>query len=295
MLGSKRSPKARYLMPLVKPRAFLSFCILIIFVLTPLNMFTSQAYADISAESLISTPKSLSSTNQPILGERLEFQGRWIGIPVGFGSLEVKEIVTINGRKAYHIKAEGHTNKVLSKFYPIHDIVHSYLDVETLMPLVFEKDQKEGSYRAKERVTFDHERSVAVYESLLNGSRKEITLPNHFHDLVSAIYWFRSLELIPGSIITASLYSDEKIYETDIHIGNVSDLEILKRGTYSCIKVEPKASFKGLLIKRGRIWAYMSTDQRRLPLLIKMTTPWGPMTAVLDKKSLKRQASNIKD
>ena len=43
-------------------------------------------------------------------------------------------------------------------------------------------------------------------------------------------------------------------------------LELLKRGTFRCVVVEPKASFKGLLVKA--------------------TTPWGPMSAVLDEESI---------
>lgn len=247
---------------------------------------TSYANCASASETSERVTDVLSSTKQPILGERLEFQGRWLGIPVGYGWIEVKEIVTINGRSAYHIEAQGHTNKVISKFYPIHDIVHSYLDTESLMPLVFEKDQKEGSYRAKERVTFDHDRSIAIYKSLLNESRKEISLPDNFHDLISVLYWFRSLPLTPGNLITANLYSDEKIYETEIHIGDITELELLKRGTFSCIRVEPKARFKGFMVKRGRIWAYLTADDRRLPLLIKITTPWGPMSAILAQESV---------
>jgi hypothetical protein len=41
-----------------------------------------------------------------------------------------------------------------------------------------------------------------------------------------------------------------------------------------------------LLVKRGRIWAYLTTDARRLPVLVKATTPWGHMSAVIDEASL---------
>jgi len=65
-----------------------------------------------------------------------------------------------------------------------------------------------------------------------------------------------------------------------------SFLELLKRGTFRCVVVEPKASFKGLLVKRGRLWAYLTADEHRLPLLVRATTPWGPMSAVLDDASI---------
>ena len=146
-----------------------------------------------------------------------------MGIPVGYGWIEVKEFVTLNGRQAIHIEAQGRTNQVLSKIYPIHDVIHSYLDAETLKPLRFEKDQHEGHYRANEVVTFDYEHAVATYRSLLNHSVKEIPLPESVQDLISALYWFRAQPLRPGQSVTVNLYTDEKIYETTVQISQPID------------------------------------------------------------------------
>lgn len=223
----------------------------------------------------------------PVVGERLGFHGYWFGIPVGRGWIEVTEIIEYEGRRAYHIQAEGRSNDVLSTFYPIQDRISSYLDVETLQPLRFEKHQREGRYRADEIVTFNPARRMANYRSLLNGSTKEIQLPEQVQDLVSALYWFRTQPLQPNSMLQVDLYTDERIYQTQIHIKRPKLLELLKRGTFPCLVVEPKASFKGLMVKRGRIWAYLTTDERRLPLLAKVTTPWGPMSAVIDEDSLR--------
>ena len=227
-----------------------------------------------------------SRERRPIVGERLGFHGHWFGIPVGYGWIEVKEIIEVEGRRAYHIEAQGHSNELLSTFYPIHDIVHSYLDVDTLQPLRFEKRQREGRYRADEIVTFHPETRTASYRSLLNQSVKEIPLPDHFQDLISALYWLRSQPLSPPQLLTLNLYTDEKIYQASLAIGPPMTLELLKRGTFQCVVVEPKASFKGLLIKRGRLWAYVTADDDRLPLLVKVTTPWGEMSAVIDESSL---------
>ena len=225
------------------------------------------------------------------MGERLGFHGRWFGIPVGHGWIEVAGIIEYEGRRAYQIKAEGQTNEVLSKIYPIHDVVESYLDVETLKPLRFEKHQREGHYRADEVVTFNHATATATYRSLLNQSVKEISLPQEFQDLISALYWFRAQPVQANHTLTVNLYTDEKIYETKILVKQLLMLELLKRGTFACFVVEPKASFKGILVKRGRIWAYLTADANRLPLLVKTTTPWGPMTAVLDESSIKATLS----
>lgn len=222
---------------------------------------------------------------RPHVGERLEFHGRWLGIPVGSGSFEVMDIVTLEGRQAYRVRLEGRTNSVLSTFYPIHDILESFIDVETLLPLKFTKDQREGHYRAHEIVTFDHTRRVATYRSVLNDTVKEIDLPESYQDLISAFYWLRRQTLKDGQPLSLNLYTDEKIYQTQITVSGPRPLELLKRGTFSSFILEPTTKFKGLLVKRGRLWVYVTADARRLPLLFKATTPWGPMTAVLAKHS----------
>lgn len=253
----------------------------------------SYAAADEPKAKIVSGITVENALKQPQLGERLGFHGRWFGIPVGYGSMEVKEIVEVNGRKAYHIIAEGHTNEVLSKIYPIHDFVESYLDVETLKPLRFEKHQREGRYKADEVVVFDYAAKKATYESLLNKSVKEIPLPEEFQDIISAMYWFRSQKPEPNQSLSVNIYTDEKIYETVLMVKEPTVLELHKRGTFPCILVEPKAKFKGLLVKRGRIWAYLTADKRRLPLFIKATTPWGAMSAILDLESLKEQVVKV--
>lgn len=223
---------------------------------------------------------------KPIVGERLSFHGRWFSFPVGHGWIEVKGLVELDGRQAYHIQAEGRSNDVLSTFYPIQYTLISYLDAETLRPLRFEKRQREGSYRADETIVFNYGRGLARYESQLNGSVKEIPITPDIQDLISAFYWFRAQPLEPGSEMQVKLYTDEKIYETRLALGPPTMLELLKRGTFPCFVVEPQAAFKGILVKRGRLWAYFTADRHRLPLLVKITTPWGPMTAVLDESCL---------
>ena len=115
---------------------------------------------------------------------------------------------------------------------------------------------------------------------------KTIPISGDVQDLISAFYWLRAQPIHPDETLTLNIYTDEKIYKTDLEVKQPVFLELLKRGTFSCLVVEPKASFKGLLVKRGRLWAYVTTDTYRLPLLVKVTTPWGPMSAIIDEASL---------
>ena len=222
-----------------------------------------------------------------VVGERLSYQGRWFGLPVGHGSIEVVGLTELDGRPVYHIEARGSSNDVLSAFYPIRDVIHSYLDASTLRPIRFEKDQQEGNYRAKEIVTFDQGRSLATYRSLLNQSTKEVPFPSDAQDIISAFYWLRTHALSLTESTSLPVYSDEKIYQVEFVPVKTLWMELLKRGTFPCILIEPKANFKGIFVRRGRVWCYLSTDARRIPLLVRLTTPWGPISGVIDSQSLK--------
>lgn len=228
-----------------------------------------------------------------VIGERLSFRGRWLALPVGRGWIEVKERTELAGRPVYHIQAEGVSTDILSKFYPIHDVLHSYLDVETLQPVQFEKSQREGHYRAEEVVRFDIAHGVAHYQSLLRpdrpdieDSKKTVPIPADVHDLISAFYWLRRQSMTMGQPLVVNIYSDEKVYPTEMLPVKGIRLELRKRGTFDAVLVEPKPKFKGIMIRRGRIWVYLSADARRLPLYVKVATPWGPMSAVIDQTSL---------
>ena len=220
------------------------------------------------------------------VGERLKFHGRWLGIPVGRGSIEVKELVQFHGRPAYYVEAEGFTNSALSVFYPVHDTISSYLDAETLQPLQFEKHQREGRYRADEVVTFDYDRLVATYHSELNGTTKEVPIPSDVQDIVSSFYWLRTRLADPSRPITLPLYSDEKVYRTTFEPVRPLLLELRRHGVIPSLLIEPKAVFKGIFVKRGRMLVYVSADKRRLPLLVKLFTPWGLVTGIIDRTCL---------
>jgi len=242
-----------------------------------------QADEDVreTAEAVAIAPPAL----QVQVGERLSFHGRWFGIPVGHGWIEVKSQTKLNGRPVYLIEAEGHSNDFLSTFYPIHDVLRSYVEVDTLRPVQFEKYQREGTYRADEIVTFDYDRLTATYRSLLNGSVKEIPIPPDVQDIISAFYWLRLQSVDAARAIPMQIYSDEKVYHADIQPLRTVTLELRRRGTFSCLVIEPVSRLRGILVKRGRMWVYVTADARRLPVFVKIATPWGPITGVLDRES----------
>lgn len=236
------------------------------------------------------------------VGERLQYQARWMGIPVGWGAIEVREIVNLNGRQVFHLVGEAHSNAWLSKFYPLHDTVHSYLDVQDLHPLRFEKSQREGHYRSEEAVTFDHTNGVATYESFVNREIKEflheavkrVPIPPHTQDPLSAFFVLRLQPVTIGTPLLVDIYSDEKYFHTEIKVLKTLTLELRRLGVFPVVQIEPVARFKGLLVKRGRVDMYLTADSARVPVLIQLWTPWGLVTGTIDRDTAAQSSSRQK-
>lgn len=250
-------------------------------------ILSTGAYAyNINIES---KPGSASISKIPILpankslrvGERYTYLVRWMGIPIGYASLHIKEIVNLNGREAYHIIAEAESNEFLSKFYRVKDVVRTYIDKNELYTLRFEKYQYEGGYKSEEVIEFDQQNHKATYKSLLNNSTKEFEITEKVQDAASCFYYFRLLDVEVGKSYFLDVNCDEKNWQLEVKVLEARPLELRKIGVINAFVAEPHPKFKGLFVKRGRVWVYLSADENRIPLLFKMQSPWGIVTGVI--------------
>ncbi len=234
------------------------------------------------AAALFAEPIFFDSSPVPV-GESLDFEVFWMGIPVGEGRLELKEKVKHLGlgRDVYHVVAIAKTNDFLSKIYPIYDEAHSFIDAETLYSVEFSKNLKEGRYRSHEKVVYDYAKGKAYYESLLNGEKKEEEVKPGVHDFLSAFYWFRLQPVGVGKSVKTILHNKGKHYDLEIQVLREEIKEIRGGPAVPSLVVEPKTRLRDVLYQRGRAWVYFTKDKKRIPFWIKINTPFGPVVGVL--------------
>ena len=247
--------------------------------------FLSQAFAQTNF-----SPKKDSKPN-PILiekpnafftvGEKLRFEVSWMGVNVGYGEIEIKEMEIIRGRPTYHVTAEARTNDFLSKLYPVHDQIHSWIDAENFHSLKFRKILSEGRYRADEEIEFYPQEKRGTYHSYKNGTRKEFEIPGAIHDIVSAFYWFRLQPVSVGGSAKTLVNSEEKNWDAEIRVLGTQTKAIRGFGLVDTFYVEPKSSLKGVFFDRGRVWVYFTADPHRVPVWVQFKTPFGPINGVL--------------
>ena len=262
----------------------ISLALFIFFIISPIPAFSeSKNFSFRNKETrAIKIEEPLKTFT---VGELLLFDVSWMGIPVGYGSLEVKEKLHVRGRDAFHVIAVARTNDFLSKIYPIYDEMHSYIDAEKFYSLEFRKDLKEGRYRADEKISYDHEARKGYYESFRNHGKKEITIPPGVHDFISAFFWFRLQPLAVGKSLHTVVNSEAENWDLEIMPLKIVTKQFRGGEVMDTMLIEPRTKLKGMLYGRGKALVYFTIDSRRAPVWITLQTPFGPVTGILRIKN----------
>jgi hypothetical protein len=215
-------------------------------------------------------------------GEKLKFSVRWLGMEVGTAEAVVKGIEKIKGKDAYHVEVTAKSNSLIDLIYPVRDEHHSYIDREHFHSLRYEKVLREGRYRADEVMDFDQENHTATYTSRKNGSQKQMLIAQNVQDEISSAYWFRAQPMQVGETVHIPAMSDEKNWDLQVKVLQRDKVKIEDLGTFEAFQLEPAAAFQGLFVRRAAIRGWMSTDKKRLPLMMKTKIPvLGTIAVVL--------------
>ncbi len=202
------------------------------------------------------------------VGERLTYKVEWLGLDVGIVTLTVKEITERNGRKVYHVLAVAKSAPIISKLYKVEDRISTYIDVEKLYPMRFEKRQREGGYRSDEYIDFYQQKGKAVYFSRLNHEKKEFDIPKGVQDSLSCMYYFRFQEVTVGKSVYSYVNADEKNYLLEAKIHKKGIVRIKDVGEREAFMVEPLPWFQGKLKRKAKATMWFSADEKRIPLLM---------------------------
>lgn len=245
----------------VKCRRLLIF--LLIFLISGCGVIARYRIINKGEEIKIKPP-----LKQLAVGERLTYKAEWLGLDVGIATLAVKEITERNGRKVYHILATANTTPLLSKIYKVKDRISTYIDVERLYPVRFEKQQREGGYKSDEYTDFDHKKGKAHYFSRLNHSKKEFNIPGKVQDPLSCMYYFRLQDVDIGRSVFANVNADEKNYLLEAKIHKKRLVKIKGVGEWEAFMVEPLPWFQGKIKRKAKATMWFSADEKRIPLLM---------------------------
>ncbi|MBN1290208.1 MAG: DUF3108 domain-containing protein, partial [Candidatus Latescibacteria bacterium] len=211
------------------------------------------------------SPRTVKNTSWEI-GEHLVFDLTYSFYNAGTATMSVIGSEWVNGGECYHIQTTARSNDFISAFYKVRDQVDSYIDKKGIFSRRLEKRLREGGYESDRFVDFYHDRLLA-----LNTKEKyAITnIPVYVQDILSSLYYIRTLDLDVGKTKEIEVYADGQVYTLKVIVHKKEKIEV-PAGKFTCYKVEPVLKSEGLFRQKGRLHVWLTDDQYKVP--VKMTS-----------------------
>ena len=215
-------------------------------------------------------------------GEKLLYEisySMYFNFTVGEVSFELMEQPrSIGDREYYHVVSEGRTYRFYDNFFKVRDYHESFFDTETLLPRIFIRDIYEGGYEAFDYVVFDHSEESASIDN-----EKNIDITQNTHDILSVLYYFRSLDfdnMNKGDSIMVDTYVSGEVYEVGAVFEGREEIKT-KKGTFRTLKIRPILIAGRVFESEEDMMLYVTDDKNRIPVKIKSGISVGSITAEL--------------
>ncbi len=262
----------------------------------PDSLKAESTEAAVSPDSTLSLADSLTAINdisEPIMdsswwtrkirnrafgvGERLEFSVKYGSISAGIAVMEISDTAMVDNHQCYRIVSTANSNDFISLFYKVRDSVQTYLDVPGLFPHLFMKRLREGGYKNDRLTSFDQKNHLAI------TGKDTIPTYSFVQDPLSALYFVRTQELIPGKDISIDSHADRKNYPILIKVLKRDRVEV-PAGKFDCVVVEPVMRAEGIFKAKGNIKIWLTDDEYKMPVMMKTEVYFlGSINAQLSK------------
>jgi hypothetical protein len=169
-------------------------------------------------------------------------------------------------------------------FFKVDDFHESLIDPKSLLPLRYMHNLREGRYRCHEATTFDFEALEAHYLHIVNDKKKSYAIKSGMRDILSFMYFMRSVQIGESATHTYFVMSDEKIYDLVLTTFEVKPIDLPRyERNIPSLRAKPEAMFDGLFVRKGKATVWISRDSRRLLTFAKLKVPFGRVRVTLQE------------
>jgi hypothetical protein len=225
-------------------------------------------------------------------GEKLEYR-------VHYGWINAAKIVftvgdkpiKVKGRTTFDLRAYGTTNKSFDWAYRVRDYFQSFIDSQSMAPLKYFKSVEEDEYKDVDLVYYDHEKKW------LTGKKKSMDMPAYVQDVVSAIFYARTLDFSKayiGQTFPLDIYLDQTIYTLKFKYLGVETINT-DVGKVTCLKLRPQLVVDRVFKDEDDMTIWVSNDANKIPVRVQTDIMIGSLKVDLSSYSgLKNKFSALR-
>jgi len=222
---------------------------------------------------------ALGLTAADSVTERLTYTVEWRLIHAGNAVVE-------SGPTSAVLKLES--AGLVSTLYKVQDVYRVQFDTpfcaaSSLM------DSREGSRHRETAINFDRNRNRAFLteKDLLKNtivSRTDVQTPNCVHEVLSALLRLRRTKVDVGQSVQLPVSDGRKFAAVKVEAQEREQVKT-PAGTFSAVRYEVGVLNGVIYSRTGRVFVWLTDDERRLPVQIRlrMSFPLGTVTLQLEK------------
>ncbi|WP_075340454.1 DUF3108 domain-containing protein [Tenacibaculum agarivorans] len=216
-------------------------------------------------------------------GEWLSYRMSYSGfLKAGTATLELKE-TNYEGKSVLHAIGKGETSSVIGWFFKVDDKYESYFDSTEVLPLFFKRKVREGGFRMKREIKFDHNKETAHVKDLLKNRDSVISVKSP-QDMISTFYFLRSQntkELKNGDEIDVDMFFDEKSFPFKLRCLGFETLET-KFGKVRTQKFRPLVQAGRVFKAQESVTIWITADDNKIPVKLSASLSVGSLRAELE-------------
>ena len=206
------------------------------------------------------------------------------------GAVEVKTSeVQLDDRKFYKVEGIGRTLPTYRWFFNLEDIYTVWISPETLRPVRFESDLKEGDYTFQSYYTYDWDNDQ-VHTRWRRRQRpfeeKTMPLTPESMDAIALFFTMRSAnaeDFKPGEPATLQMVLQDTIRHLNYRYISRETKKIRNMGRFKTLKFECQlGTSEGFSFTDGTVFTlWISDDENKIPLYIESPVRVGIINAYI--------------
>lgn len=211
------------------------------------------------------------------VGEKLNYEIRWTIVTAGEATMEVLGPVEVSGRKAYHLFSSAKSVPRMDAFFKVRTTNESWMDMESLCSLAFEKHAREGKYSKDQRIHYDQTQHLA-YEVGIGT----FPMASFVQDVLSSLYYIRAQRLPEKGTVKLDVNTGKNNWRMEVIIHKKEKVKV-PAGVFQTILVEPTKFGDGPFKRSGKLFVWLTDDVKKIPVKMRAKVAVGDISALLTK------------
>ncbi len=215
-------------------------------------------------------------------GEFLKFKINYGFINAGFASLEIVDTI-VDNQPLHHIIGKGWSAGMVHLFFPVEDDYQTFIHKETMLPYHFIRKINEGGYTKDKEIFFDYSKLEARVIDHKHDTEKTFAIKNDIQDLLSTLYYLRSLdlsELNVDEVISVNMFLDNEIIKFKL-IFKGKEVINTKFGKVKTMIFNPLVQEGRIFKENESVTVWITDDKNKIPIKIKAAVLVGSLKAEL--------------